>query len=113
MRRRDRPPVAVPRRHVTRFQKLAAATVVTAILLVTIGVIVRATGSGTACPTWPGCFEGQALPSLSDGGQVWLEWLHRTVAVVIGFMVLGLAGLALLDLRSRRVLVGATIVAVL
>ena len=97
----------------TRFQKLAAATVVTAILLVTIGVIVRATGSGTACPTWPGCFEGKALPSLSDGYQVWLEWLHRTVAVVIGFMVIGLAGLALLDLRSRRTLVGATVVAVL
>jgi protoheme IX farnesyltransferase len=98
---------------VTRFQKLAAATVVTAILLVTIGVIVRATASGTACPHWPGCFEGQFLPSLSNGSQVWLEWLHRTVAAVIGFEVLGLAVLAILDLRSRRVLVAATIVAVL
>jgi protoheme IX farnesyltransferase len=98
---------------VTRFQKLATATVVTAILLVTIGVIVRATGSGTACPHWPGCFEGQFLPSISDGAQVWLEWLHRTVAAVIGFEVLGLAVLAVLDLRPRRTLLVATIVAVL
>ncbi len=97
----------------TRFQKLAAATVVTAILLVTIGVIVRATGSGVACPNWPGCFEGQFLPSLSSGYQVWLEWIHRTVAVIIGFEVIGLAILAVLDLRSRRTLVVATIVAVL
>ncbi|HET7029968.1 MAG TPA: heme o synthase [Candidatus Limnocylindrales bacterium] len=97
----------------TRFQKLAAATVVTAILLVTIGVIVRATGSGTACPHWPGCFDGQFLPSLADGPQVWIEWIHRTVAAVIGFEVLGLAVIAAVDLRSRRVLLLATFAAVL
>jgi protoheme IX farnesyltransferase len=98
---------------VTRFQKLAGATVVTAILLVTIGVIVRVTGSGTACPTWPGCFEGQFLPGLSDGAQAWIEWVHRTVAVIIGFEVLGLAILAFLDHRDRRTLLAATIGAVL
>jgi heme o synthase len=107
------PVPALPRSLVTRFQKLAAATVLTTILLVTIGVIVRATASGTACPTWPGCFEGQFLPSLSDGEQVWLEWIHRTVAVVIGFEVLGLAILALLDHRDRRTLLAATVGAVL
>jgi K(+)-stimulated pyrophosphate-energized sodium pump len=74
-------------------------------------VIVRATGSGVACPNWPGCFEGQFLPSLSSGYQVWLEWIHRTVAVIIGFEVIGLAILAFLDLRSRRTLLAATIVA--
>ncbi|HEY7131959.1 MAG TPA: COX15/CtaA family protein, partial [Candidatus Limnocylindrales bacterium] len=97
----------------TRFQKLAAATVVTAILLVTIGVIVRVTNSGVSCPNWPGCFEGQFLPSLSDGYQVWLEWIHRTVAVIIGFEVIALAILAVVDLRKQRTLVAATVVAVL
>ena len=94
----------------TRFQKLAAATVVTAILLVTIGVIVRVTGSGLGCPDWPLC-HGQIVPALDDY-KAWLEWVHRTVAVVIGFEVIGLAILAVRDLRDRRVLVGATIVAV-
>jgi heme A synthase len=95
---------------VTRFQKLAAATVVTAILLVTIGVIVRATGSGLGCPDWPLC-HGQLIPALDDY-KAWLEWIHRGVAVVIGLEVFGLAILALLDHRDRRVLVGATVGAV-
>jgi protoheme IX farnesyltransferase len=95
---------------VTRFQKLAAATVVTAILLVTIGVIVRVTGSGLGCPDWPLC-HGQIVPPLNDA-QAWIEWVHRTVAVIIGFEVIALAALALVDHRDRRTLVGATIVAV-
>jgi protoheme IX farnesyltransferase len=86
---------------VTRFQKLAAATVATTFLLVVLGVIVRSTDSGVACPTWPGCLPGQFLPALDSGVNVWIEWLHRTVAVVIGVMVLGMAALAVLDHRDR------------
>jgi protoheme IX farnesyltransferase len=85
----------------TRYQRLAASTVVATLLLVTIGVIVRATGSGMACPDWPGCHPGRFLPSLDDGAGVWIEWLHRTVAVVIGFLVLGLAIVGWRDHRDR------------
>ena len=74
-----------PRRLVTRFQKLAAATVVTAILLVTIGVIVRATASGRRLPELARLLRGPVPAAASDGYQVWIEWIHRTVAVIIGF----------------------------
>ena len=96
---------------VTRFQKLAAATIVTTVLLVTIGVVVRATGSGMGCPDWPLCHNG-VLPPLDDY-QAWLEWIHRTVAAVIGFEILGLAFLAWLDHRDRRSILWPTLAAVL
>jgi protoheme IX farnesyltransferase len=97
---------------VTRFQRLVATTLATTFALVTIGVVVRATESGLACPHWPGCFEGQFLPSPADGYQVWLEWIHRTVAVVLGLLVLGVAVLAVLDHRSTRALLWPSLGAV-
>ena len=91
----------------TRFQRLAALTLATALLLVTIGVIVRATDSGLGCPDWPLC-HGQLLPPLDDA-KAWIEWVHRTVAAIIGFEIIGLAILAWVDHRDRRSLLWPSI----
>jgi protoheme IX farnesyltransferase len=98
---------------VTRFQRLAAATVAAAFLLVVLGVVVRATDSGLACPHWPGCFENQFLPGLDAGFQVWIEWLHRTVAALIGLLILGLAAIAVIDHRGQRSILLPSLAAVL
>ena len=97
----------------TRFQRLAAATVAAAFLLVVIGVGVRATDSGLACPHWPGCFEGQFLPSLGSDYHVWIEWLHRAVAALIGLLIVAMAALAVLDHRDRPSIVWPSLAAVL
>ncbi len=97
----------------TRFQRLAAATVAATFVLVVVGVVVRATDSGLACPHWPGCFEGQFLPSLDAGFQVWIEWSHRSIAALIGLLILGMAALAIIDHRDRRSILLPSIAAVL
>jgi protoheme IX farnesyltransferase len=97
---------------VARFHKLAAAAVVMTFLLVTLGVVVRATNSGVACPTWPGCFEGQFLPRPDQGFQVWLEWTHRTVAALIGVLIVGLALFALRSHRDRPSILWPSLAAV-
>src|SRR3990170_6544427 len=101
----------LPRSPVTRFQRLAAATVVTTFLLVTIGVIVRATDSGLGCPDWPFCY-GQLLPPAGDF-KAWIEWVHRTVAAVIGFLILGMAAVAVIDHRDRRSILWPSLFAVM
>ena len=46
----------------TRFSKLAVATAITTVALFSVGGLVRGSGSGLGCPTWPQCEPGQLVP---------------------------------------------------
>ena len=101
-------PMTLPQRSTT-FERLAFVTAAMTYLLVVIGAIVRSTNSGMGCPDWPTC-HGSWIPPIGDSAA-WIEWVHRGVAVVIGFLVLGLVVLAFRNHRRQRSVLISTVLA--
>jgi heme A synthase len=98
---------------------LAPASVVGVFLLLVVGGIVSATGSGLGCPDWPLC-HGQLIPDFNNR-EVFIEWSHRLVASLVGLLVLAtaivawrekmrlVAGLSLFLLLAQARLGGLTV----
>ncbi len=80
------PPTAEPPTAVLTVFRLAALFV---FLAVAMGAVVCATGSGAACPTWPGCRPDQITPQWQLSPVI--EFIHRVVAMSAGPLVLAAA----------------------
>ena len=83
----------------TRFQKLAVATAVVTVVLFAVGGLVRGTGSGLGCSTWPQCHPGQLFPSGTMHSLI--EFSHRASAFLVICLTLGLGILAWFDRRDE------------
>ena len=82
------------------FRALAVAALVSAFAQVTLGGVVRVTGSGLGCPDWPFC-HGKIIPPLNDIATM-LEYSHRLSASVLGILVLALFITALMRYRRNK-----------
>lgn len=63
--------------------RLAVATLVTNILIVVTGGVVRLTGSGLGCPTWPRCTDESFVPHGALGIHGAIEFGNRMVTFLL------------------------------
>jgi heme o synthase len=80
-----------------RFRTLAIATAIATVVLFAIGGLVRGTGSGLGCSTWPGCEPGRLFPSGTVHSLI--EFSHRGMAFLV-LVLSALTGIA--AIRSER-----------
>ncbi|MFT7840627.1 COX15/CtaA family protein [Saccharothrix sp. BKS2] len=66
----------------------AAAALVANVLIVLTGALVRLTGSGLGCPTWPRCTGDSFVTTPEMGAHGVVEFGNRVLGVVVGLVVL-------------------------
>ena len=81
------------------FRIVAAAALVAALAQVTLGGIVRVTGSGLGCPDWPLC-HGRIIPPLEFATLI--EYSHRLSASALVLLILAVTALAWGAYRSNH-----------
>lgn len=87
---------------------VAIAAVITQGGIAVTGSIVRVTGSGLGCPTWPQCFPGSLTPvphAEIDAVTQWIEFGNRLLTGLVGIVAAACLLLALLIRPRRRRLV--------
>lgn len=91
---------------------LAGTTALTSVLML-LGVYTAAAGAGLTCAQrWPLC-DGAVFGLFPADWMSFIEWFHRLVAMVAGFVILGAAGHAWRAGRSRLVRGALTVATVL
>jgi cytochrome c oxidase assembly protein subunit 15 len=84
-------------------RRLLVANVAAQVGIVVTGGLVRLTGSGLGCPTWPECTDGSLVPTSgqAEGTQSLVEFGNRLLTVVL--VVVAVAALvAVVRQRPRR-----------
>lgn len=81
------------------YRYLAGTTLVITYVVMILGSYTGAIGGGLSCPDWPTCY-GTLVPFLDPAIiqnspytplQIFAEWIHRGLAMIAGFLILGTA----------------------
>lgn len=89
---------------------LLLANLVVEVGIVVTGGLVRLTGSGLGCPTWPQCVPGSYVPTVEqeEGIHKIIEFGNRTLTGLLGFVALALLIALYRWARERRELIAGT-----
>ena len=83
----------------SRFRTLAVWTAIATIVLFAVGGLVRGTGSGLGCSTWPVCEPGRLFPTGTVHSLI--EFSHRGMAFVVAVLT-ALTGAAAIRVLRRE-----------
>jgi heme a synthase len=101
--------VPVPTRSLAALSRATAiAAVITQGGIAVTGSVVRVTGSGLGCPSWPQCFPGSLVPEPHPDVAAlnqWIEFGNRLLTGLVGLVALACLVVALVVRPRRRRLV--------
>jgi heme a synthase len=103
--------VALPRPSAPLVRRLAVASVVANSAIVVTGGVVRLTGSGLGCPTWPSCTDESYTPTAEYAEHGAIEFGNRMLTFAVGLVAL--ATLLAVLRHGRRSLVPLAVAAFL
>lgn len=85
-------------------RRLLLANVVAQIGIVVTGGLVRLTGSGLGCPTWPECVAGSYTPVVEQqmGIHPYIEFGNRTLTAVVGLTAIAVLVVAVDQVAKGR-----------
>ncbi len=94
----------VPAPRASWVRPILVANLVGEVVIVVTGGIVRLTGSGLGCPTWPECVPGSftPVPHQEEGIHKFIEFGNRTLTGVVGVLALACVWVVLTRMRHRR-----------
>ena len=83
---------------------ILVANLVGEVVIVITGGVVRLTGSGLGCPTWPECVPGSftPVPYQEEGIHKLMEFGNRTLTGVVGLLALACVWVVFTRMRRRR-----------
>lgn len=85
-------PETLPQAARTWLPRLLLLNLIVEVGIVVTGGLVRLTGSGLGCPTWPECVPGSYVPTVEqeEGIHKLIEFGNRTLTGLLGFVALAL-----------------------
>lgn len=79
----------------------AVAAVIAQAGIAVTGSVVRVTGSGLGCPTWPQCFPGSLVPVAHPEARAVTQWIEFSNRLLTFLVVIVAAACLLAALRTR------------
>lgn len=85
-------------------RKVYVANLVAQGAIIVTGAIVRITGSGLGCPTWPECVEGSYVPTAhqEEAWHKYVEFGNRLLTFALAALAIAAIVAAIVDARRRR-----------